>query len=79
VIAGMGLAFISMHTVALEVSAGQLAVLDVAGLPLVRRWYIVNIRAKPLSPAAEAFRYFVLDQGETLLARQFGVSAPVAT
>ncbi len=78
VIANMGLAFLSLHTVALEVAAGQLVVLDIAGLPLVRRWYIVNIRAKPLSPAAEAFRYFILDQGESLLAGQFGKTVPVS-
>jgi DNA-binding transcriptional LysR family regulator len=77
VIANMGLAFVSLHTVALELSVGQLAVLDVPGLPLVRRWHIVNIQAKPLSPAAEAFRYFVLEQGEGLLAEQFGKSVPV--
>jgi len=77
VIADMGVAFLSLHTVALELAARELVVLDVAGLPLVRRWYIVNIRAKPLSPAAEAFRYFVLEQGERLLAEQFGESAPV--
>ena len=78
VIANMGLAFVSLHTVALELAAGQLAVLDVAGLPLLRRWYIVNVRGKPLSPAAEAFRYFVLEQAEKLLAQQFGALAPVA-
>jgi DNA-binding transcriptional LysR family regulator len=78
VIADMGIAFLSLHTVALELAARELVVLDVAGLPIVRRWYIVNIRAKPLSPAAEAFRYFVLEQGERLLAEQFGESAPVA-
>ncbi len=78
VIANMGLAFVSLHTVALELSVGQLVVLDVVGLPLMRRWYIVNIQAKPLSPAAEAFRYFVLDQGERLLAEQFGKSTPLA-
>jgi LysR family transcriptional regulator, low CO2-responsive transcriptional regulator len=79
VIANMGLAFLSLHTVALELSAGELVVLDVLGLPLVRRWYVVNIQGKPLSPAAEAFRYFILDQGERLLAAQFGQSAPVPT
>ncbi len=77
VIANMGLAFVSLHTVALELSVGQLVVLDVPGLPLMRRWHIVNIQAKPLSPAAEAFRYFVLEQGEGLLAEQFGKSVPV--
>lgn len=78
VIANMGLAFVSLHTVALELSVGQLAALKVAGLPLMRRWHIVNIQAKPLSPAAESFRYFVLDQGESLLAEQFGKTVPVA-
>ncbi len=78
VIANMGLAFVSLHTVALELSVGQLAALKLAGLPLMRRWHIVNIQAKPLSPAAESFRYFVLDQGESLLAEQFGKSVPVA-
>jgi LysR family transcriptional regulator, low CO2-responsive transcriptional regulator len=78
VIADMGLAFVSLHTVALELSVGQLVVLDVPGLPLMRRWHIVNIQAKPLSPAAEALRYFVLDRGERLLAEQFGKSVPVA-
>jgi DNA-binding transcriptional LysR family regulator len=77
VIANMGLAFVSLHTVALELSVGQLVLLDIAGLPLMRRWYIVNVQRKPLAPAAEAFRYFVLDQGERLLAEQFGGSVPV--
>lgn len=77
VIANMGLAFVSLHTVALELAVGQLVALDIVGLPLLRRWYLVNIQAKTLSPAAEAFRYFVLDQGERLLAEQFGQSVPL--
>ena len=77
VIANMGLAFVSLHTVALELSVGQLVLLDVAGLPLMRRWHILHIRAKALSPAAEAFRYFVLDQGERLLAEQYGKTVPL--
>jgi hypothetical protein len=35
------------------------------------------IRAKTLTPAPEAFRYLVLGQGESLLAEQFGKSAPL--
>jgi DNA-binding transcriptional LysR family regulator len=77
VIANMGLAFVSLHTVALELSVGQLVSLDVAGLPLLRRWHILHVRAKALSPAAEAFRYFVLDEGERLLAEQYGKSIPL--
>ena len=77
VCADMGLAFVSLHTAALELSVGQLVVLDVAGLPLMRRWHIVNIQSKPQSPAAEAFRYFVMERGEGMLAEQFGKSVPV--
>jgi DNA-binding transcriptional LysR family regulator len=71
VIAGMGLAFLSLHTTALEVQSGLLKVLEVPGLPLVRRWQLVHLRAKLLSPPAEALRYYVLEQAEALLARLF--------
>jgi DNA-binding transcriptional LysR family regulator len=75
VIADMGLAFLSLHTAGLEVATGQLVVLDVVGLPLLRRWHIVNIGGKTLSPAAEALRAFVLEQGEALIAAQFAGGA----
>jgi DNA-binding transcriptional LysR family regulator len=77
VIASMGLAFLSLHTAALEIETRQLCVLDVAGLPLVRRWHIVHVQSKPLSPASEALRYFILEQGEALIAQQFAAVAPV--
>jgi len=77
VIANMGLAFLSLHTAGLEIETGQLVVLDVVGLPLVRRWHIVHLQGKPLSPAAEALRYFVLEQGEAHIANQFAAVAPV--
>jgi DNA-binding transcriptional LysR family regulator len=78
VIANMGLAFLSLHTVGLELKARELVVLDVNGLPIVRRWHIVNLQAKPLSPAAEALRYFVLERGEALIAGQFSDTSPIA-
>ena len=71
VIANMGLTLLSLHTLGLELRAGQLAVLDVVGLPLKRAWHVVNLGSMRLSPAAEAFRYFVLEQGEGLLAALF--------
>ena len=37
--------------------------LDTRGLPLTRRWHIVSLPARPLAPAVEAFRYFVLEEG----------------
>lgn len=67
VMAGMGVAFISEHTIGLELAAAQLCVLKVEGLPVLRRWYVVHLEAKRLSPAAVAFKKFMLDEGSALL------------
>ena len=67
VMAGMGLSFLSLHTLGLELRAGLLRILDVEGTPIVRTWNIVHLQSKTLSPAAEAFRYFVLEHAEAML------------
>jgi DNA-binding transcriptional LysR family regulator len=72
VMAGLGVALVSLHTVGLERGLGLIAVPPVEGLPLVRRWHLVASAHRVASPAAEAFRYFVLEHGETFLARTFG-------
>lgn len=69
--ANLGLSFLSLHTIGLELKAKQLAILDVPGSPVVRAWHVVHALSKLLSPAAEAFRYFVLEHGESDLAAQF--------
>ncbi|ABM61823.1 MULTISPECIES: LysR family transcriptional regulator [Halorhodospira] len=60
--AGLGLGVVSIHTVALELELGRLRVLNVEGFPLERQWYLVHRSGKRLSPAAEAFRQFILDE-----------------
>lgn len=72
VIANLGLTLLSLHTLGLELQVGQLKVLDIVGLPLKRAWHVVSLGAMSLSPAAEAFRYFVLERGEALLSALFG-------
>ena len=69
VIAGMGLSFLSLHTVGLEVRSGLLGVLEIEGAPVMRTWNVVRLQSKVLSPAAEAFRYFILEEGEPYLVR----------
>jgi DNA-binding transcriptional LysR family regulator len=71
VMAGMGVSLLSLHTLGLELQHGLIEVPDVEGLPVMRRWHVVHNLAKTLSPAAEAFRYFVLERGEAFLAHQF--------
>lgn len=68
--AGLGLAVVSVHTLELELEARRLAILDVQGFPLKRHWYLVHREGKRLSPAAEAFRNFVLKDAEKFLSPQ---------
>ena len=78
VIADMGLSFLSLHTVQLELEKGLLVVLDVEGAPVLRAWNVVHTLSKVLSPAAEAFRYFMLEHGEGFLARHFAAHLALA-
>jgi DNA-binding transcriptional LysR family regulator len=63
VMAGLGIAFISAHTIALEVETGRLAVLDVAGMPIRRQWFGVMRGDRALSPAMAAFQEFLKRKG----------------
>ena len=69
VMAGLGIALISGHTVANEVEAGRLALLDVVGLPIRRQWYAVRRADRILGPAGAAFRKFLIEKGERFLPR----------
>jgi LysR family transcriptional regulator, low CO2-responsive transcriptional regulator len=64
----MGLSFLSLHTLGLELRSGLIEIVPVQGSPVVRTWNIVHLQAKTLSPAAEALRSFVLEHGEAYLA-----------
>ena len=68
VMAGMGLSFLSLHTIGLEVRNGLLGIVPVQGTPIMRTWNVVHLAGRTLSPAAEALRYFVLEHGEAQLA-----------
>ena len=68
VMAGMGLSFISGHTIALERAVGRLVRLPVSGTPVIRQWYAVHRADKQLLPMAEAFLAFVRDEGARLIA-----------
>jgi LysR family transcriptional regulator, low CO2-responsive transcriptional regulator len=69
VIAGMGLAFLSRHTIAQELRTGSLKVLDVRGFPLMLNWYVVHRRHKRLPPVAQAFKDFLVNEGAALIAQ----------
>ena len=76
VMAGLGVSFISMHTLGLELKARKLVTLDVAGLPLVRDWFVIHLREKRLSPIAAAFRSFLLESGAAIIQQAVGITLP---
>jgi DNA-binding transcriptional LysR family regulator len=69
VVAGFGIAFLSAHTIGLELRTGVLTVLDVQGFPAMLNWYLVHHRSKRLPPVALAFKDFLLREGATLIER----------
>ncbi len=74
VMAGLGIALISAHTVAAEIADGRLVLLEVEGLPIIRQWFVLHRTDRLLSPAGGAFRDFAQTHGgeylPTLVASQ---------
>ncbi len=73
VIAGMGIAFLSLHTLSLELKLGRLTILDIVGFPVMRHWHVVHHTRKRLPPAAQNFKAFLREEGGTLMARLVGI------
>ncbi len=67
VMAGLGIAFLSAHTIDIEVEARRLAILDVQGLPIVRQWHVVRLSERRLMPAADKVGRFFSEQGSLFL------------
>ena len=67
VMAGLGIAFISAHTVAAEIEMKRLVMLNVAGLPMLRQWWVVQNKEKRLMPAPEALWRFLEREGRSFL------------
>jgi DNA-binding transcriptional LysR family regulator len=60
VVGGLGLAVLSLHTLALEGPDGPVAILDVEQFPIHRQWYIVFPKGKELSLVARTFLEFAV-------------------
>ena len=74
--AGMGLAFISLHTILLEHQTGNLVLLDLQGLPVVRNWYVLHRASKQLGPTATAFKQFLHAEAPAYMAALQPLSRP---
>jgi len=58
VMAGLGVAIISAHTCAAELTERKLVALDVVGTPILRKWYVIHRADHQLSVAAQRFQAF---------------------
>jgi len=67
VIAGMGIAVISAHTVAAELAEKRLVALDVKGLPINRKWFLVKHGNKRFLPSAQTLWNFIARNGKHYL------------
>ena len=72
VIAGLGIAFISAHTVATELDERRLVTLDVDGLPVIRQWFVLSRKDKVLLPPAQAMLNYLSAEGARFLPRTHG-------
>ena len=72
VIAGLGIAFISAHTVATELDERRLVTLDVVGLPVIRQWFVLSRKDKILLPPARAMLEFLSARGAQFLPKTHG-------
>ena len=61
VMAGLGIALLSGHTVVSELEQGRLALLDVVGAPIVRRWFMLHLVATPPTGAVHRLWDFVIE------------------
>lgn len=66
VMAGMGISFMSAHAFQIELAAGRMAVLDLAGMPKLLDWCLLHRRDGVLTGVSAAFREFVLEHGARL-------------
>ncbi|MCW6507773.1 LysR family transcriptional regulator [Lichenifustis flavocetrariae] len=67
IMAGLGIAFISAHTVATELEDGRLITLDIAGLPLVQQWFAIRRSDKILLPPAQKAFDFMAQEAARFL------------
>ncbi len=69
IVGGLGISALSLHSLTLESTGGQLALLDVEGFPIMRRWHLVHWRGRELSLVARTFLDFAIDYEPEVRAR----------
>jgi len=59
--AGLGIGFVSKHTVKLELENGIIKQLNTDKFPITRHWHVVHHAKNKLSPIAQRFKDFIVE------------------
>jgi len=70
VVAGLGVAFLSVHACTLEFEAGLARMLPMAESPVEADWYVMHLTDKPIPTVAAAFQDFVIENGQAVVRQQ---------
>ena len=63
---GLGISILSRHALSFEPMHHQLSVLNVAGFPIERSWYVVYPEGKRLSVVAKGFLEYLMSEGRRI-------------
>ena len=69
VIAGLGISFVSQHTIAAELKNNQLRVLGVIDTPINRKWHVVTLNPMSSNRSVELLKDFILSQSEIIITK----------
>ena len=69
VMAGLGISFVSQHTIAAELKNNQLRVLGVIDTPINRKWHVVTLNPMSNNRSVELLKDFILNQSETIITK----------
>ncbi|RZS93803.1 LysR family transcriptional regulator [Aquimarina brevivitae] len=71
VLAGLGCSIMPLIGIRNELRSGELAILPVRGLPITTIWNLVHLQSKNLSPAAVAYKNYLSEKKEQIIAKNF--------
>ena len=77
VVGGLGLSVLSLHTLTLEGTTGPVAILDIEGFPILRRWYLVYPKGKEISLLASTFLEFAKESESKIRDRLIAMWPPL--
>jgi len=69
VIAGLGISFVSRHTISSELKNNQLKVLEVMDTPINRKWHVVTLNPMSMNRSVELLKDFILNQSEIIITK----------